>query len=304
MSCEVIIRIFKFIPVIFITSIIAWSWYAYVIELCFGAVHSSIEAFFLLVFYHISLFFLLWSYYKTIFTKIALVPPLFKVSRAEMDQLTNMRSPDEQSRFLKTLSKDLPIVNCTINNCVRFCEKCQHIKPDRSHHCSVCNACNLKFDHHCPWVNNCINFSNYKYFILFLGYGLTYCIYVCLTMLKYFILFWRINPFNYKGELENTSTGKFHLLFLFVVAIMFAFSLVSLFGYHLYLVLKNRTTLEAFRAPIFCIGGPDKNGFSLGYRKNFEQVFGQEKKYWLLPIFTSLGDGVKYPVRKHLLEDV
>lgn len=101
------------------------SWYAYVIELCFGAVHSSIEAFFLLIFYHISLFFLLWSYYKTIFTKIALVPPLFKVSRTEMDQLINMRSPDEQSRFLKNLSKDLPIVNCTINNCVRFCEKCQ-----------------------------------------------------------------------------------------------------------------------------------------------------------------------------------
>ncbi|KAG5680077.1 hypothetical protein PVAND_009604 [Polypedilum vanderplanki] len=296
MSCEIFLRIFKFIPVVFITAIIVWSWYAYVIELCFGVVNNGIEAFFLLVFYHISLFFLLWSYYKTIFTKIALVPTQFKISRSEMEQLVKAKNPEEQTRYLKHLSKDLPILNCTINNCVRFCERCQHIKPDRSHHCSVCNACNLKFDHHCPWVNNCINFSNYKFFILFLGYGLTYCIYVCLTMLKYFILFW-------KGELGQ-STGKFHLLFLFVVAIMFAFSLVSLFGYHIYLVLKNRTTLEAFRAPIFLIGGPDKNGFSLGYKKNFEQVFGHEKKYWLLPIFTSQGDGVKYPVRKHLLEEV
>lgn len=43
--------------------------------------------------------------------------------------------------------------------------------------------------------------------------------------------------------------------------------------------------LEAFRAPAFQ-HGPDKNAFSLGTRKNFLQVFGDEKKYWLLPIFS------------------
>lgn len=82
---------------------------------------------------------------------------------------------------------------------VRYCDKCLHVKPDRAHHCSVCGVCVLKMDHHCPWVNNCVNFTNYKYFILFLGYALLYCLYVGLTSLEFFVLFWRVS-FNISNE--------------------------------------------------------------------------------------------------------
>lgn len=109
------------------------------------------------------------------------------------------------------------------------------MKPDRAHHCSVCGQCVLKMDHHCPWVNNCVNFTNYKYFVLFLGYALFYCAYVALTSLHYFVLFW-------EGTLTG-GVGRFNIMFLFFVSLMFALSLMSLFGYHLYLVTLNRTTL-------------------------------------------------------------
>ena len=43
-----------------------------------------------------------------------------------------------------------------------FCQKCKFVKPLRTHHCSVCNACVLVMDHHCMWTNNCIGLHNYK----------------------------------------------------------------------------------------------------------------------------------------------
>uniref|UniRef100_A0A023G7A8 Putative palmitoyltransferase zdhhc15 n=1 Tax=Amblyomma triste TaxID=251400 RepID=A0A023G7A8_AMBTT len=75
---------------------------------------------------------------------------------------------------------------------------------------------------------------------------------------------------------------------------MFAISLVSLFGYHCFLVMVNRSTLEAFRPPIFRTG-PDKHGFSLGHQANIAEVFGDNRRLWLVPVFTSLGDGITFP---------
>ena len=87
------------------------------------------------------------------------------------------------------------------------------------------------------------------------------------------------------------------------------FSVSSLFWYHIYLVLNNRSTLEQFRAPYFndlsgvrsngASVGPraDEQGWSLGKMNNFQEVFGYNKLLWLLPIHTAVGDGITFPTR-------
>ncbi|XP_046520785.1 palmitoyltransferase ZDHHC20 isoform X1 [Equus quagga] len=296
-------RTVGWVPVFFIAFVVAWSYYAYVVELCVVTLSGNGEngkAVVYLVGFHLFFVMFVWSYWMTIFTSPASPSKEFYLSSSDKERYEKEFNQERQQEILRRTARDLPIYTVSAARTIRYCERCQLIKPDRAHHCSACDICVLKMDHHCPWVNNCVGFSNYKFFLLFLLYSLLYCLFVATTVLQCFIKFWTLcrrksTESCAKNELSATR-AKFHVLFLFFVSTMFFISVLSLFSYHCWLVGKNRTTIESFRAPTFSYG-PDGNGFSLGCSKNWRQVFGDEKKYWLLPIFSSLGDGCSFPTR-------
>ncbi|KAK1420674.1 hypothetical protein QVD17_22461 [Tagetes erecta] len=156
-------------------------------------------------------------------------------------------------------TKDVVVNNHTVK--VKYCDTCMLYRPPRVSHCSVCNNCVQKFDHHCPWVGQCIGLRNYRFFYMFISTSTVLCIYV-------FTFSW-INLFQQKDRILKAMSQDILSDFLIVYCFIAVWFVGGLTIFHFYLICSNQTTYENFRYRY----SKKDNPYHQGIKKNLVEVF-------------------------------
>ncbi|XP_043422046.1 palmitoyltransferase ZDHHC12 isoform X3 [Prionailurus bengalensis] len=52
---------------------------------------------------------------------------------------------------------------------LRRCRYCLVLQPLRARHCRECRRCVRRYDHHCPWMENCVGERNHPLFVAYLA---------------------------------------------------------------------------------------------------------------------------------------
>ena len=159
----------------------------------------------------------------------------------------------------------------------KICPTCNIVRPFRSSHCSECDNCIIRFDHHCPWLGTCIGKRNYNCFYYYI-----LCINLhnfCLLFLSSYLIY--DNLYLSQEKLIKCLTSIITLLYILIIMI-FTF---GLFYHHTKYIINNLTTKEEIKKIFYTkIGNP----YDLGCSNNCKEFFCWRKSEPQLSTFDQL----------------
>lgn len=216
----------------------------------------------------------LWSFYRAVFSDPGSPPP--------EDEWLGL--PYYRGRPLEPVATESTEIRVDrMERRVRYCRHCHQHKPDRAHHCRQLQRCVLRMDHFCPWVNNAVGMRNHKFFVLFCFWCAVLCSYGFVSIVSLISVF---------SSWDMSLWGGIDVLACVVgfYSAIFGATLWGFGGFHMWLVLRNQTTLEQMR--------DDRRWDTGSKRDNWVEVFGT--RHWFLPIDSSnVVDGVVWNGRNN-----
>jgi len=130
---------------------------------------------------------------------------------------------------------------------IKYCHFCKIWRTKKCSHCWSCNCCVERFDHHCPWIKNCIGLRNYKIYLIFV-FSVSFSLFI-----NNFSFFWNFYEQKMAFLCSKSNTHKiytksaaFFNIFINLSGFIFTGILICC---HFYFYIIGMTTFEFIKNP-------------------------------------------------------